>query len=233
MTVTLEHIDPRDGELVCGLLNPRNEILAGLSYNSRKTNRFVPYRIRDYPAPQTFGDIGEFCINGQWVVCEFGGPAWWDESNRIGNSCVNGGRTQGRRCVDFGIGMFNPEYLQSPKYFEDRKEIGQRRVSEKSGIFDPNYLASEKCREDKSRAGSKASREDKVRAGKLAGAATAEIVSKPILVIMPDGSQFQFRSSVQAGEELGLNGLTLRRLASEKRVGVKGKYKGLQAKFIN
>jgi len=86
--LTLEHIDPRHGVLVSGLENEFNEIMADNSYNSRKTNRFVPYRVCDYPAPVTFGDVGEFLIEGEWVVCEFGGPEWWAESNRIGNAHV-------------------------------------------------------------------------------------------------------------------------------------------------
>lgn len=86
--ITKEHIDPRKGRLVCGLKNEFNEVLADSSYNSRKTDRFVPYRVHDNPAPVNFGDKGEFLIGGEWVVCEFGGPEWWEESNRIGNSQV-------------------------------------------------------------------------------------------------------------------------------------------------
>jgi hypothetical protein len=88
--LTLEHIDPRNGELVCGLCNEFNEILASRSYNARKNNRFVPYRVCDYPPPITFGDIGEFLIKGEWIICEFGGTEWWLESNRVGNSCYKG-----------------------------------------------------------------------------------------------------------------------------------------------
>lgn len=83
--LTIEHIDPRKGVLISGLKNDFNEIIADNSYNSRKSNRFVPYRVCDYPAPVTFGDICEFLIEEKWVVCEFGGQLWWAESNRIGN----------------------------------------------------------------------------------------------------------------------------------------------------
>jgi hypothetical protein len=86
--LTIEHIDPRKGVLVSGLENEFNEVIADSSYNYRKTNRFVPYRVCDYCAPVTFGDIGEFLIKGEWKVCEFGGEEWWQESNRIGNSQV-------------------------------------------------------------------------------------------------------------------------------------------------
>lgn len=82
--LSLEHIDPRNGVLVSGLRNEANEIVADYSYNSRKSNRFVPYRVCDHPAPVTFGDFCEFLIEGEWVVCEFGGEIWWKETNKIG-----------------------------------------------------------------------------------------------------------------------------------------------------
>ena len=86
--VNLEHIDPKKSKFVSGLENEYNEIIADESYNKSKNNRFVPYRVCDYPAPVTFGDVGEFLIEGEWVVCKFGGPEWWAESNRIGNAQV-------------------------------------------------------------------------------------------------------------------------------------------------
>ena len=87
--LTLEHIDPRKGALVSGLENEFNEILADATYNKSKNNRFVPYRVCEHPAPVTFGDLGEFLIEDEWVVCEFGGKIWWDESNRVGNSQID------------------------------------------------------------------------------------------------------------------------------------------------
>jgi len=90
--LNLEHIDPKKSKFVSGLENDYNEIIADESYNKSKNNRFVPYRVCDYPAPVTFGDIGEFLIQNEWIVCEFGGPEWWAESNRIGNAQVEAGR---------------------------------------------------------------------------------------------------------------------------------------------
>ena len=91
--VELEHIDPRNGVLVCGLKVDPNEVLADMPYNRRKINRFVPYRVCEYPAPENEGDLGEFLIKGEWVVCEFmvKSGTWWNESNRIGNGSVLGG----------------------------------------------------------------------------------------------------------------------------------------------
>jgi hypothetical protein len=91
--LNLEHIDPKKSHLVSGLTgNDYNEIIAEESYNKRKNNRFVPYRVCEHPAPVTFGDIGEFLIEDKWIVCEFGGETWWAESNRIGNAQVEAGK---------------------------------------------------------------------------------------------------------------------------------------------
>ena len=88
-SVSLEHLDPITHTLICGLRNNHNEILASLSYNARKNNRFLPYRVHDYSAPVTFGDVGEFLVEDVWTVCEFGGDIWWKETNRIGNATNN------------------------------------------------------------------------------------------------------------------------------------------------
>jgi len=83
---TVEHIDPKKGMLVSGLDIEINLIIADEKYNKRKTNRFVPYRVKTYPAPISFGEVGEFLIGDEWVVCEFGGTEWWAESTKIGCS---------------------------------------------------------------------------------------------------------------------------------------------------
>lgn len=75
---------------MCGLTNKLNEVIADFSYNSRKGDRFVPYRVCDYPPPVTFGDVGEFLIRGGWIVCEFGGPEWWEESTPGCTQSTNG-----------------------------------------------------------------------------------------------------------------------------------------------
>lgn len=124
MKLTLEHIDPRKGVLVCGLCNEFNEIFADLSYNSRKTNRFVPYRVCNYPAPITFGDIGEFLIQNEWTVCEFGGTEWWSESNQIGNSTTWRGKTN---CSEEVIEMrkrFGRQMSDYPQSLEARTKNG-------------------------------------------------------------------------------------------------------------
>jgi hypothetical protein len=127
--LTIEHIDPRNGVLISGLENEFNEIFADYSYNSKKVNRFVPYRVKDYPAPVNEGDIGEFLIEGEWKVCEFMVPGglWWRESNKIGNNQVSGGRSGGKtggrisgpKNRDLGRGIFS---RSEEKIKEDSKK---------------------------------------------------------------------------------------------------------------
>jgi hypothetical protein len=84
--LTVEHIDPRDHSLICGLENELNEVIADASYNYSKCNRFVPYRVGLCDAPVHPGDFGEFLIEGEWVICLFAvkDGIWWRESLRIG-----------------------------------------------------------------------------------------------------------------------------------------------------
>ena len=82
--LSVEHVDPLTHSLVSGLKNHLNEVVATVSYNARKQNRFVPYRVKDHHPPLTFGDTAEFLVENRWVVCEFGGDVWWAESSRLG-----------------------------------------------------------------------------------------------------------------------------------------------------
>jgi hypothetical protein len=164
--ITLEHIDPIKGVLVSGLCNEFNEIFAEESYNKRKNNRFVPYRQRDYPAPFTFGDIGEFLIGadfetdspGDWVITEFGGELWWSESNRVGNAHVFAGRIGnrnqpleskqlgGRRGTEAirenGTGIYA---LTLEERSENGRLGGKTAKDRKVGIHAPGVVTSETC----------------------------------------------------------------------------------------
>ena len=144
-TISLDHIDPRwkdgrDYQLVCGFsegpLAENNEVLTDHGYNSRKVNRFVPYRVCDYPAPILFGDTGEFLIQGEWVVCEFGGEIWWEESNKVGNS-QNVQTEKRRKGYERKVGTTNPEHSVrmtgegNPMYGRPLSEEAQARRIEK------------------------------------------------------------------------------------------------------
>jgi hypothetical protein len=144
--VNLEHIDPRKSKFVCGLKNDNNEIIADESYNKSKNNRFVPYRVHDYPAPVTFGDVGEFLIDREWVICEFGGPKWQAESNRIGNAQVEAGRRGIRSGRNAEPGVMRERALKAV-------EVNKMTSTGVYGL----------------------SREDRVEAGRIGGAVTASL----------------------------------------------------------
>jgi hypothetical protein len=122
MSFTLEHIDPEKGVLVSGLSVRENLIIAEESYNKRKTNRFVPYRVKDYPAPVTFGEVGEFLIEGEWLICEFGGPEWWAESNQIGCSQTSSRKNFVSSRVFFDGDRWNKEIRQKMSESAKRPE---------------------------------------------------------------------------------------------------------------
>ena len=156
--VNLEHIDPRKSKFVCGLKNDYNEIIADESYNKSKNNRFVPYRVYDYPSPVTFGDVGEFLIDGEWVICEFGGPKWQAESNRIGNAQVEAGRIgvrnqpreakvlggiRGTEAIRIkGVGIYG---LTSEQRLENGRIGGAKARDESLGIHAPGVRTFDTC----------------------------------------------------------------------------------------
>lgn len=156
--VNLEHIDPRKSKFVSGLENDYNEIIADESYNKSKNNRFVPYRVCDYPAPVTFGDVGEFLIENEWVVCEFGGTEWWAESNRIGNAQVEAGRLgvrnqpveakvlgglRGTEAIrQQGVGIYG---LTREERIENGRAGGAKARDEELGIHAPGVKTFETC----------------------------------------------------------------------------------------
>jgi hypothetical protein len=156
--INLEHIDPRKSKFVCGLKNDYNEIIADESYNKSKNNRFVPYRVHDYPAPVTFGDVGEFLIDREWVICEFGGPKWQAESNRIGNAQVEAGRIgvrnqpweakvlggiRGTEAIRIkGVGIYG---LTSEQRLENGRIGGAKARDESLGIHAPGVKTFDTC----------------------------------------------------------------------------------------
>lgn len=85
----VDHIDPLKNELICGLDISSNVIESCLKYNKAKSNAFTPYRVCSLPPPQKFGDLAEFLINNEWVVCSFGGNKWWKEAKKLGYSRTN------------------------------------------------------------------------------------------------------------------------------------------------
>ena len=129
--LTLEHIDPRTSDHICGLENEFNEVIADSAYNNRKNNRFVPYRICDHPAPTTFGDTAEFLIEGEWKICEFGGEEWWNESTRIGCHSSKWGfypRTEKHRAA---LAEISKKFRDDPRVVAGRLRGAKTPASEK------------------------------------------------------------------------------------------------------
>ena len=183
--INLEHIDPRKSKFVSGLKNDYNEILAEESYNKSKNNRFVPYRICDYPSPVTFGDLGEFLIEDEWVVCEFGGPEWWAESNRIGNAQVEAGRIgvrnqpreakvlggiRGTEAIRArGVGIYG---LTDEERIENGRRGGGKSRDKQSGIHAPGVKTFETCSQGGKKGGAVTRDSGKLRETSRLGGAT-------------------------------------------------------------
>jgi len=68
----------------------------------------------------------------------------------------------GRDNVEFGRGIFSPEFLNSERKHQICKGVGQKIVEERKGILDPLYLSSPKKLEDCSAAGKKGGRSNAI-----------------------------------------------------------------------
>lgn len=92
--LSLDHIDPlfdrkkkKHGfSLVCGLHCLANLTETSFRLNVQKSDAFVPFRVKDHPAPTQPGDLCEFWIDGEWKVVPFLGEEWWFEARELGFS---------------------------------------------------------------------------------------------------------------------------------------------------
>jgi len=101
----IDHIDPSNSDLVCGLDTKANKMVLDWTTNNRKSNRFVPYRVDCRIAVhKEYGDWGFFLINEEWCLCKFGGPEWWAEASRLGF----GPTKAGKKTAELGIGVHAP-----------------------------------------------------------------------------------------------------------------------------
>lgn len=143
MTDTLDHIDPIwfPGEkeepgreqLVCGLDIPENHRVIDVSENSRKSDRFLPWRIEgDSTPPHEAGDRAWFLIDGDWVWIEFLGDEWFAETKRQGRfHQARQGRASAQRRDGF-IGWRDRQDADAVREFDTRR-AGVVRAMAKSG----------------------------------------------------------------------------------------------------
>ena len=121
----IDHIDPKNSDLICGLDVRINQIVLDAKTNIRKNNRFVPYMVDpDMAVHQEFGDWGIFLIQDKWQWCEFGGSEWWAESKRLGFSSTKANKknvelklnihapgmqsANGKKAVELKLGIHAP-----------------------------------------------------------------------------------------------------------------------------
>lgn len=89
-------------QLVCGLDIEPNWRNAKKSDNTRKSDRFLPYRmIGDAPPPCEAGDVALFYVDGEWVEMGWLSEMWYEETTRTGRF---GQARQGRASAERGDG---------------------------------------------------------------------------------------------------------------------------------
>jgi hypothetical protein len=150
---SLDHIDPlweegRDYQLVCGWDCKRNWRELTVGENSRKSNRFLPWR---YCAneigqkPCETGDWVQFLVGfdieknipGEWVLMEFEGAEWFEATRR---HCAEhhggvktsanvewhrqGGQVSGRNHVERETGFCNDVSRKKAQETQKERQVG-------------------------------------------------------------------------------------------------------------
>ena len=115
MNYDQDHIDPkypegadRPYQLVCGLHNSHNLVYRDRSTNSSKSNRFLPWRVAEGEigcVPVSEGDLCQFLDRetGEWVLQEFMGEWWYDQTRELCGEHIAGSRTK-----EEGTGLHAP-----------------------------------------------------------------------------------------------------------------------------
>jgi hypothetical protein len=112
MQIHIDHIDPRwekgrDYQLVCGLDSALNFCERDPDFNVSKNNRFLPWRVAEDEIgtiPVNQGDICQFLDlkTGEWVLEEFLGSWWFEQTKELCGTFLGGqvtgyrNRTSGR-----------------------------------------------------------------------------------------------------------------------------------------
>jgi len=99
-----DHIDPRweegrEYQLVCGLYVSQNLAVRETFLNTRKSNRFIPWRVCEEElggVPIHPGDLCQFLdLNtGEWVLEEFMGEWWFEKTRELCGNHISGEQTK-------------------------------------------------------------------------------------------------------------------------------------------
>jgi len=143
---SLDHREPRwvegrDYQLVCGLENRFNYRQDTVGNNSRKSNRFIPWRQYGDKPPEEPGDLAYFLVDGEWKLFGWLSKEWFQATKGTsGESLGKGGNPNGNpqnlasyylRCKqDPGL---EAQRLQRCRenFAKSRAEIGRRNKGRK------------------------------------------------------------------------------------------------------
>ena len=149
-----DHIDPRwkegrEYQLVCGLDISQNLAVRETFLNTRKSNRFIPWRVCEGElgcVPIHPGDLCQFLdLNvGEWVLEEFMGEWWFKKTRELCGNHVSGkqtknldhsSETQSRRGTlskELGVGIHG---LTKEERLEHNRQINERHKERGTGRF--------------------------------------------------------------------------------------------------
>ena len=148
-----DHIDPkweegRDYQLICGLDKTFNLCERDPDFNVSKNNRFLPWRVAEgelgsFPVNQ--GDLCQFLdlSSGEWVLEEFLGPWWFNQTKKLCGTYMGGKSTpreqlqeMGRRSHEvqkhLGIGLYG---RSSEHRSESAKKARETLISGKPDLY--------------------------------------------------------------------------------------------------
>ena len=123
---TIDHRDPtwqegRDYQRVCGFeTDSKNLRLCSVGENSRKSNRFVPWRVDSrFPPPEEPGDWAWFLNleTEQWEFTQWLGERWWQLTHKHCGEYYAGVNRKGKPYTR------NPEVISNFVEFHERRQL--------------------------------------------------------------------------------------------------------------